>query len=282
MMARVSAVIASMLAASVALAQPVDVRPIEGSWAVTGISVNGRAVDDPDLMGSAWTLRGNQLVVRSGGVTRWQFTFTPVAGTGHTALELTPESTTSPAPSWLIVAPDGPGLKIAFHRNFAGRPADFAASANLVVLSLARSAPVPSRAAEQLQAIAKPCIALYSAGIDAFLDGDVKLQSVEAPIPAPACVLKGKRGQVALVLYAEAGADAEFNKTWQARGHYPGATFQRETTFGFPTFSIVDSARGQTQYFALIGGKMMMLQFWRVQRAPAEYRQFAKRVVDAL
>src|SRR5205823_5957003 len=124
-----------------------------------------------------------------------------------------------------------------------------------------------------------PCVALYSAGIDAFLAGDIKLQSVATPIATPACVLRGKRGQVALVLYSDAGADKEFAKAWQARGNYPGAIFQREASFSSPTFSIADAARGQTQYFSLLGSRMVMLQFWRVDRPAADFRQFARRVV---
>jgi uncharacterized protein (TIGR03067 family) len=104
-------------------ADPRLLRDLQGSWAVTNATMNGRP--RRELLESQWKFQGNELVLTmpEKGTARFAIRFDPKSE--PKALQLTAIEPANSTSGWILFARDGNKLKIAFFDNLEGRPEAF-------------------------------------------------------------------------------------------------------------------------------------------------------------
>jgi uncharacterized protein (TIGR03067 family) len=117
---------------------------LQGTWAVTKVTVNGNVVTDPDLSGATVVFQENELAVKKGDRTMERFALRMDSTADPKAFHATRVEPKSPEQSgWMIYALTGDTLQIGFCNALKVRPAGFEPREDLVVLGLSRAAAIP-------------------------------------------------------------------------------------------------------------------------------------------
>jgi uncharacterized protein (TIGR03067 family) len=117
---------------------------LQGTWAVTKVTVNGNVVTDPDLSGATVVFQENDLAVKKGDRTMERFALRMDSTADPKAFHATRVEPKSPEQSgWMIYALTGDTLQIGFCNALKVRPAGFEPREDLVVLGLSRAAAIP-------------------------------------------------------------------------------------------------------------------------------------------
>ena len=115
-----------------------DRERLQGTWSVTKVTLNGRAVKDRGLSAARLTFRENELVM-DGGEGKERHTIRLDTKAEPRAFFTTRVEPAREQSGWMIYAFDGDKLRIGFNDALVGRPGSFEPAEKLIVIELERA-----------------------------------------------------------------------------------------------------------------------------------------------
>jgi len=116
-----------------------DIEQLQGTWKVTKVTLDGKAIQDRGLSRARYTFRSNEIIIEGGeGTERHAFTLDPASNpTAMLTNRIAPDRRQS---GWMLYELKGKSLRIAFNDAFQGKPEGFEPRPKLIIIDLERDA----------------------------------------------------------------------------------------------------------------------------------------------